>query len=78
MVQSLDLEQFSQYSGYQIIPMLAQLDVQANNGFYRKWKPFYGSIDKHQGYALQWFLMALALSFIALRLFIKNTKNIDT
>ncbi len=78
LVQSLDLEQFSQYSGYQIIPMLAQLDVQANNGFYRKWKPFYGSIDKHQGYALQWFLMALVLSFIALRLFIKNIKNIDT
>jgi hypothetical protein len=35
LVQSIDLEQFYQYSGYQIMPMLAQLDVQANNGFYR-------------------------------------------
>jgi hypothetical protein len=30
-------------------------------GFYRQWRPFYGSVDKHLGYALQWFLMALRL-----------------
>jgi surfeit locus 1 family protein len=55
--------------------MLAQLDVKSDNGFYRQWQPFYGSVDKHLGYALQWFLMAFILSFIAIRLWIKNTKN---
>ncbi len=68
LIQSLNIRQLSQLSGYQIVPMLAQLDVKANNGFYRKWKPFYGSVDKHLGYALQWFLMALVLSFIAIYL----------
>jgi len=29
--------------------------MQADNGLYRKWKPFYSSIDKHLGFALQWF-----------------------
>ena len=75
LIQSLDIEYLSQLSNYQIIPMLAQLDVNSNNGFFRQWKPFYGSVDKHLGYALQWFLMALVLSVIAIRLLIKNRRN---
>ncbi len=75
LIQSLDIEYLSQLSNYQIIPMIAQLDVNANNGFFRQWKPFYGSVDKHLGYALQWFLMALVLSIIAIRLLIKNRIN---
>ena len=75
LIQSLDLDQLSQLSNYQIIPMLAQLDIKSNKGFFRQWKPFYGSVDKHLGYALQWFLMALVLSIIAIRLLIKNSRN---
>ncbi|SMN01945.1 Cytochrome oxidase biogenesis protein Surf1, facilitates heme A insertion [uncultured Candidatus Thioglobus sp.] len=75
LIQSLDLEQLSHYSGYQIIPMLAQLDINADNGFYRQWSPFYGSVDKHLGYALQWFSMALVLSIIAIVLYRKNSKK---
>jgi surfeit locus 1 family protein len=75
LIQSLDLDQLSQLSSYQIIPMLAQLDIKARDGFYRQWKPFYGSVDKHLGYALQWFLMALVLSIIAIRLLIKNSRK---
>jgi surfeit locus 1 family protein len=75
LIQSLDLQQLSQLSGYQIIPMLAQLDIKASDGFFRQWKPFYGSVDKHLGYALQWFLMALVLSIIAIRLLIKNSRK---
>ncbi|KAA0442363.1 MAG: SURF1 family protein [Candidatus Thioglobus sp.] len=75
LIQSLDIDQLSQLSGYQIVPMLAQLDASATNGFYRKWQPFYGSINKHLGYAVQWFLMALALSIIAAYLLIKNWKK---
>jgi surfeit locus 1 family protein len=75
LIQSLDLNQLSQLSNYQIIPMLAQLDRDADNGFFRKWKPFYGSVDKHLGYALQWFLMALVLSIIAIRLLMKYSRN---
>ena len=72
LIQSLDLDQFSLLSGYQFVPMLAQLDVNANNGFFRQWKPFYGSVDKHLGYALQWFLMALVLLIVSLRLLRKE------
>lgn len=76
LIQSLNLAQLAQLSGYQIVPMLAQLDIDAENGFYRKWQPFYGSVDKHLGYALQWFLMALVLFLIGVYLLFKNRKRL--
>ncbi|HIG88618.1 MAG TPA: SURF1 family protein, partial [Candidatus Thioglobus sp.] len=75
IIQSLNLKKLSELSTYQIIPMIAQLDVEQKNGFFRKWKPFYGSVDKHLGYATQWFLMALVLSIIAIYLLVKNRKD---
>ena len=75
LIQSLDIKALSAELGYPLIPMLAQLDVGEKDGFYRKWQPFYGSVDKHLGYALQWFLMALVLGVIAIRLAIKYSKN---
>jgi surfeit locus 1 family protein len=54
-------------SGLYLKPLFgSEKTIKSNNGFYRQWRPFYGSVDKHLGYALQWFLMALVLSFINL------------
>ncbi|CAC9451725.1 Cytochrome oxidase biogenesis protein Surf1, facilitates heme A insertion [Bathymodiolus heckerae thiotrophic gill symbiont] len=75
LIQSLNMERLSQLSNYQLVPMLAQLEAKESNGFYRKWQPFYGSVDKHLGYALQWFLMALVLGGITISLYRKNTKK---
>ncbi|BBB22249.1 conserved hypothetical protein [Abyssogena phaseoliformis symbiont OG214] len=72
LIQSLNLDELSMLSNYQIVVMLARLDVKASDGFFRQWQPFYGSVDKHLGYALQWFLMALVLGIIALRLLMKK------
>ena len=74
LIQSLNMEKMSQLSGYQLVPMLARLDKRADNGLYRQWQPFYGSVDKHLGYAFQWFSMALVLLIIAIRLAIKYRK----
>ena len=71
LIQAIDIEKLSNLSGYNIIPMIALLDINEKYGFYRQWKPFYGSVDKHIGYAIQWFLMAIALIIIAIRIFIK-------
>lgn len=76
LIQSLNIDRLSQLSNYQLVPMLARLDIKSDNGFYRKWQPFYGSIDKHLGYAIQWFLMAIVLSVIAIMLLVKNSKKI--
>ncbi|MBW5290074.1 MAG: Cytochrome oxidase biogenesis protein Surf1, facilitates heme A insertion [Candidatus Ruthia sp. Asou_11_S2] len=75
LIQSLNLDELSTLSDYQIVAMLARLDVKASDGFFRQWQPFYGNVDKHLGYALQWFLMALVLGIIALRLLMKKNKK---
>ena len=78
LIQSLDIEKLSALSGYQITPMIAQLHQDQEQGFYRDWKPFYGTAEKHTGYAIQWFAMAFVLLIIAIYLLkkqvIKNSK----
>jgi len=58
----------------ELLPIIIELDKADETGFIRDWQPYYGSIDKHNAYALQWF----AFSGILLFLFIKlNTKRIE-
>ncbi|BAF61178.1 SURF1 family protein [Candidatus Vesicomyidisocius calyptogenae] len=75
LIQSLNLDELSLLSDYQIVAMLARLDIEDSDGFFRQWQSFYGSVNKHLSYALQWFLMALVLGIISLRLWIKKNKK---
>jgi surfeit locus 1 family protein len=74
LIQSINLNKLSEIIDHTIIPMIARLDHEEADGFFRRWAPFYGSVDKHIGYAVQWFLMALVLLIIALRLYFKSKK----
>ena len=56
-----------------LLPIFIELDRDDKTGFIRDWQPYYGSIDKHNAYALQWFAMALILLFLFIKL---NTKKI--
>jgi len=51
------------------------LSPESENGFVRKWEPYTGSIERHIGYAIQWFLMALVLSIIGVLLALKQRKK---
>ncbi|HIL21222.1 MAG TPA: SURF1 family protein [Candidatus Thioglobus sp.] len=75
LVQSLDLVEMSGLSGLDFAPVLGLLSPESENGFVRQWKPYTGSIGKHIGYAIQWFLMALVLAFIGIRLGLKYRKS---
>lgn len=72
LIQSLDMSQIESLSKLTFSPMVGRLDKDAADGFFRQWQPFYGSADKHLGYALQWFLMALVLFLISLKLLIRR------
>jgi len=56
-----------------LLPIIIELDKTDDNGFVREWQPYYGSIDKHNAYALQWFSFAGILLFLFIKL---NTKRI--
>jgi len=72
LIQSINMSQLEILSKLEFVHIIGRLDKKSSDGFFRQWRPFYGSSDKHLGYALQWFLMAFALLIIALRLLIRK------
>jgi len=60
--QNLDLERFHTEAGYPLQPYVVRLDV-GLPGAYQRFSPNYSDqwVDRHRGYALQWFGLALVL-----------------
>ena len=75
LIQALDLDEMSAIASLDFVSVVGLLSPESENGFVRQWEPYTGSIERHIGYAVQWFLMALVLAFIGIRLAIKQRKN---
>ncbi|MDB4139947.1 SURF1 family protein [Candidatus Thioglobus sp.] len=75
LIQSIDLQDMADRAKIDFSSVIGLLDASASNGFIRKWEPYTGSIEKHIGYAVQWFLMALVLAIIGIRIAIKQRKK---
>ena len=75
LIQSIDIQDMADRAKVDFSSVIGLLDASASNGFIRKWEPYTGSIEKHIGYAVQWFLMALVLAIIGIRIAIKQRKK---
>ena len=75
LIQALDLDEMSTIASLDFASVVGLLNPESENGFVRQWEPYTGSIERHIGYAIQWFLMALVLAFIGIRLALKQRKN---
>ena len=75
LIQAVDLVKMSELAGIDFSSMVGLLDASMDDGFVRKWEPYTGSIEKHIGYAIQWFLMALVLAIIGIRTGLKQRKK---
>ena len=75
LIQALDLDDMSTIAALDFINVVGLLSPESENGFVRQWEPYTGSIERHIGYAIQWFLMALVLAFIGIRLALKQRIN---
>ena len=75
LIQALDLDEMSTIASLDFVSVVGLLNPESENGFVRQWEPYTGSIERHIGYAVQWFLMALVLAFIGIRLALKQRKN---
>ena len=73
LIQSIEIAELSQELKYKLLPIIIELDKSDKDGFVREWQPYYGSIDKHNAYALQWFAMAAILLFLYIKLNIKKS-----
>ena len=75
LIQALDLDEMSATAALNFVSVVGLLSPEAENGFVRQWEPYTVSIERHVGYAIQWFLMALVLAIIGIRLALKQRKN---
>ena len=75
LIQAVDLVKMSEIAGVNFSSMVGLLDASMDDGFVRKWEPYTGSIEKHIGYAVQWFLMAIVLGIIGIRIAVKQRKK---
>ena len=75
LIQALDLDEMSTIASLDFASVVGLLSPETENGFVRQWEPYTGSIERHIGYAVQWFLMALVLAFIGIRLAFKYRKK---
>lgn len=72
VVQVVDTLILSKKLGYSLLPFQIELDTNMKNGYQREWKKrTVMSPEKHIGYSIQWFGLALALTV----LFIKISKE---
>ena len=75
LIQAVDFDVLEEVSKLKFVKVVGLLDPSSSDGFVRKWEPYTGSIEKHIGYAIQWFLMALVLAIIGLRIGLKRRKK---
>jgi len=75
LIQALDLDSMGAIASLDFVSLVGLLSPESENGFVRQWEPYTGSIERHMGYAIQWFLMAFVLAFIGIRLAMKHWKN---
>jgi surfeit locus 1 family protein len=78
VVQVVDVAVLSKRIQYPLHDFQLQLAPKATGGYFRDWESANKNLmspAKHQGYALQWFAMALVLTIICIRIVIKKKKH---
>lgn len=75
VVQVVDSRLLADKLGYAIQDFQVELDASAAHGLHREWKTSVAiPPEKHQAYAVQWFGLALALSFLFVWISIQKTQ----
>jgi surfeit locus 1 family protein len=64
--QNLDLEQFRTQTRLPLMPVMLMQTGPASEGLLREWPAVNLGVEKHYGYALQWFGIAAALALLYL------------
>lgn len=59
IVQNLDIVELARASGLKFQPLLIEQINEAHDGLIRDWPPPSSGIDKHRGYAFQWYALAV-------------------
>lgn len=77
-IQAVNFTELEAQLGQPILPWLVMVEEPAQLGFPRRWQPISLSPEKHQGYALQWFGLAIAWLVIAAILIRRSVREPQT
>jgi surfeit locus 1 family protein len=76
--QHMNMERFAKAVNYPVQPVVVLLDPESQaGGFVRQWQRLDTGIAKHQGYAFQWFSLAVALAAIGIFFFFLRPQEDD-
>ncbi len=67
--------EITEWMGQPVAPWQLLLDPQENDGFVREWSPGGIPPERHLGYAVQWFALAITLLVLYLILVFKRSKS---
>jgi surfeit locus 1 family protein len=73
VVQVVDAKELAKHLGYPLFDFQIELDKAAANGYLREWQHTpYMTPEKHIGYAVQWFLLAITLTVLFIKYGLKK------
>jgi surfeit locus 1 family protein len=64
--QNLDLAAYERVSGMAVLPLVVQQTSAADDGLIRRWPPPATGVERHRGYAFQWYALAVTIALLAL------------
>jgi surfeit locus 1 family protein len=77
VMQKVDMKEISQMTQQSFYPFVLRLGVNEKNGFVRDWTLTAVNPERHMGYAVQWFLMAIVLCFAYISFCFERVGNKD-
>lgn len=72
IIELIDTQLIRQFLHKSVYPFIIRLSSQAKNGFVRDWPVVAMSVERHYGYAFQWFAIALVILIIFIVLNMKK------
>lgn len=75
LIQQVDLQHIEKVTQQDFVPYVVQLQQPSDTQFVRNWQPVVMPPDKHLGYAIQWFGLAIAAAVIAGIVFFSRGKS---
>jgi surfeit locus 1 family protein len=73
--QNLDLPRYAAGLPYPLLPLVLVQTSDTGDGLYRQWRRPDAGVERHQGYAFQWFAMAAAVVVIYGVMYAKRRKR---
>lgn len=74
-IQQVEIDSISQLFNKKLLPFVLYLDKKEQVGYKKNWQPIVMPPEKHHGYAVQWFSLAIAWLSLMLWAGYKNTCN---